>query len=266
MTDAFPNQATKDHPLYEALVDFLFQLADDELCVGHRNAEWLGLAPAIEEDVAFASIAQEELGHATHLYQLLCSLGEGPEDDLAFKRPQGERRNAIFTEVANGDWAQTIVRQYYFNVFEEIRWETLSRSTYQPLADISQKMMAEEYYHVLHLETRFRQFAKSSGEALARFNHALVTVQSSLPDLFHLGIHESTLVESGICPRTSAELYEAWRERLASVMASSAISVPEVDVGSQLVWNGRIGRHTNDLHAMLETMNEVARLEEASRW
>ena len=84
------------------MIALLYQLADDELVVGHRDSEWLGLAPHIEEDVAFSSIAQDEVGHATLYYRLLEELGEGRADDLAFLRPAAQRRNAVLLERPTG--------------------------------------------------------------------------------------------------------------------------------------------------------------------
>ncbi len=105
----------------EALVELLFQLADDDFLFAYRGSEWLGLAPHIEEDIAFSSISQDTMGHAAMYYQLLEDLGCGSADELAHARPASARRNAVLLERANGpghylrepryDWAFTVVRQ-----------------------------------------------------------------------------------------------------------------------------------------------------------
>ena len=87
----------------EALTSLLFQLADDDFMYAFRGSEWLGLAPHIEEDVAFSSISQDSMGHAAMFYQLLEELGAGNADELAHSRPSSERRNSILTERVNGE-------------------------------------------------------------------------------------------------------------------------------------------------------------------
>src|SRR5579859_4124994 len=95
-----------------ALVDYLLAWADDELVLGHRDSEWTGFAPMIEEDVAFSSIAQDEIGHAALLYRLSADLSDPPDDPdhLALRRPAPEYRHAALLERPNGDWAFTIAR------------------------------------------------------------------------------------------------------------------------------------------------------------
>jgi ring-1,2-phenylacetyl-CoA epoxidase subunit PaaC len=92
----------------EALNSLLIALADDELILGHRHSEWTGFAPHIEEDVAFSSIAQDEIGHAAALYTIAAELTDDVPDRLALGREKSEYRNAIFCERPNGDWSYTL--------------------------------------------------------------------------------------------------------------------------------------------------------------
>ena len=153
------DQARQDPEYRKALVELLYQLADDELCLGHRDSEWLGVAPDIEGDVAFSSIAQDEVGHAVFHLERLHELGEPDPDFLAFSRGPTERRNAVLVERPNGDWAQTILRHFLYDVFDDVRAESLLASSYRPLAQGMAKIRREEYYHLLHLKMwviRFR--------------------------------------------------------------------------------------------------------------
>ena len=136
-----------DDQLKNALVARLTAMADDELILSHRNAEWTGHAPLLEEDIALANLAQDELGHATTIYGLVEELtGESP-DKLAFFRDAEAFRNVQLVELPKGDWAFTMLRQYLFDVYEHVLYEALLKSSYQPLADVVTKFRGEELYH-----------------------------------------------------------------------------------------------------------------------
>src|SRR5467141_3914111 len=116
----------------------LLSLGDDELVIGHRHSEWTGWAPHLEEDLAFSSIAQDEMAHARLLYRLA---GEtwpelGDEDRLALGRAPNEYRNAVICERPNGDWGYTIARQYLYDRADAVRLEALASSAWRELADL----------------------------------------------------------------------------------------------------------------------------------
>jgi ring-1,2-phenylacetyl-CoA epoxidase subunit PaaC len=114
---------------------------------GQRHTEWIGVAPFIEEDLAFASIGQDELGHATMLYELL----EGADADrLALLRDPGEYRSCWLAEAACTDWADALVRHWLYDEAELLRWQGLAVSSLQPLRDIATRALAEEAYHRRH--------------------------------------------------------------------------------------------------------------------
>jgi ring-1,2-phenylacetyl-CoA epoxidase subunit PaaC len=121
----------------------LLGLADDELVLGWRNSEWTGIAPTLEEDVAFSSIAQNEIGHARAVYELLAD----DADSLAFDRSPEVYRCAPLVELRLLDWAHTIARRWLYEVADEIRITALKEEL--PLA---RKIDREEVYHRLHAE------------------------------------------------------------------------------------------------------------------
>ncbi|WAH35173.1 1,2-phenylacetyl-CoA epoxidase subunit PaaC [Alicyclobacillus dauci] len=249
-----------------ALVDFIYQLADDELIVGHRSSEWLGMAPDIEEDVAFASMAQDEIGHATFFYGLLETLGEGSADELAFARPVATRRNARFLESENGDWAETITRRLFYEVFEQNRLSALLESCYEPLAQGAQKIMREEYYHLLHIQTYFQRLASAGGEARRRLENAVQRLLPLAGDLFDLGPHRDALLETGILNRSEEQLRNMWLERIGSLLQESGLSWPEATFGAPATRSGRRGEHTPALHQLLKIMGEVYFSDPGARW
>jgi len=128
--------------------ELLLGLADDELVIGWRDSEWTGIAPLLEEDVAFSSIAQNEIGHARAVYELLA---EDP-DALAFDRSPEEYRCAPLVELHLLDWAHTIARRYLYEQADQVRIEALKKSADAELAGLAAKIDREEAYHRMHTE------------------------------------------------------------------------------------------------------------------
>ena len=126
----------------------LLGLADDELVIGWRDSEWTGIAPLLEEDVAFSSIAQNEIGHARALYELLAD----DADALAFDRPLEEYRCAPLVELRLMDWAHAIARRWLYEVADEIRIAALMENDDAAIAGLAAKINREEAYHRMHAE------------------------------------------------------------------------------------------------------------------
>jgi ring-1,2-phenylacetyl-CoA epoxidase subunit PaaC len=128
----------------------LLEIADDELILGWRDSEWTGIAPSLEEDVAFSSIAQNEIGHARALYELAARELDTTADELAFDRSPGEYRSAPLVVRRLLDWAHTIARHYLYETADEIRLAALKHSSNEAVAGLAAKMDREEQYHRLH--------------------------------------------------------------------------------------------------------------------
>jgi ring-1,2-phenylacetyl-CoA epoxidase subunit PaaC len=133
-------------------VELLLGLADDELILGWRNSEWTGIAPFLEEDVAFSSIAQNEIGHARALYELAARELGTDADALAFDRRPDEYRSAPLVELRRLEWARTIARHWLYETADAIRLEALQTSDDPEIAGIAAKMDREEVYHRIHAE------------------------------------------------------------------------------------------------------------------
>ena len=128
----------------------LLEIADDELILGWRDSEWTGIAPSLEEDVAFSSIAQNEIGHARALYELVARELGTTADELAFDRDPSEYRSAPLVERRHIEWAQTIARHYLYECADELRLGALKASNDSDVAGLAAKMDREEVYHRLH--------------------------------------------------------------------------------------------------------------------
>ena len=131
----------------------LLPIADDELVLGWRNSEWTGIAPFLEEDVAFSSIAQNEIGHARALYQLVAEELGTSADELAFDRSPDEYRCSPFVELRLvPDWARTVARHYLYETADAVRIEGLKASPDEKVAGLAAKIDREEAYHRMHAE------------------------------------------------------------------------------------------------------------------
>jgi len=153
-------------------VDLLLSIADDELVLGWRNSEWTGIAPFLEEDVAFSSIAQNEIGHARALYGLAAAELGTTADELAFDRRPDEYACAPLVELRRMEWARTITRHWLYETADEIRLESLKRSDDPELAGIAAKMDREEAYHRMHAEMWVDRL-RSSDDGRARLHEAV---------------------------------------------------------------------------------------------
>jgi ring-1,2-phenylacetyl-CoA epoxidase subunit PaaC len=132
--------------------ELLLELADDELILGWRNSEWTGIAPFLEEDVAFSSIAQNEIGHARALYELAARDLGTDADALAFDRSPEEYRCAPLVELRRLEWARTIARHWLYETADAVRLEALKASDDPDVAGLAAKMDREETYHRMHAE------------------------------------------------------------------------------------------------------------------
>jgi ring-1,2-phenylacetyl-CoA epoxidase subunit PaaC len=133
-------------------VDLLLSIADDELFLGWRDSEWTGIAPFLEEDVAFSSIAQNEIGHARALYELVARELATTADELAFDRAPDEYRCAPLAQLRRLEWARTIARHWLYETADEIRLAALKASEDPEIAGIAAKIDREEAYHRMHAE------------------------------------------------------------------------------------------------------------------
>lgn len=191
----------------------LLGVADDELVLGWRESEWTGIAPLLEEDVAFSSIAQNEIGHARALYQLI--VGEdGDADALAFDRTLAEYRCAPLVELHLLDWAHTIARRWLYEVADEIRLAALKDSDDPAVAGLAAKIDREETYHRMHAEmwhARLRDEARFQAAVEELWPYALGVLPVGLRGelVARVGLEEVEPVERGT---HTDELGPLWEE------------------------------------------------------
>lgn len=241
----------------EALTQYLIEIADDELILAHRDSEWAGHAPILEEDIAFANIALDEMGHAVAWYRLAGELqgksNEDYPDQMVFQRRADEFRNAQMMELPNGDWAFSLVRQYLFDSLETVRLKELANSEWSPLAVTAAKIRPEELYHSRHTKAWVLRLGLGTDESNQR-------MQRALDDLFPyaLQLFTSASEEEG----KGEDLRKAWEAEIRPVITESNLRLPQVDEPPAI---GR-DEHTPHLIELVEDMQEVARLETGAQW
>ena len=254
-----------DADLQQALSHKLLALADDEIILAHRNSEWTGHAPILEEDIAFSNIAQDEIGHAVIWYTILADLlGEDPDtypDQLVFFREAAEYRNAQLVELPKGDWAFTILRQYLFDAVEILRLEELRQSQYQPLAEAANKIRNEEFYHYRHTHAWVQRLGLGTPESHRRMQQALDDIWPYTAQLFAPLPDEALLVAAKFVP-DPADIHSAWRNLVIPILAEADLIAP---VGAAPVTGPR-RQHTDHLPALLAEMQEVARQVPHAAW
>ena len=189
------------------------RLADDELILGHRHSEWTGYAPHIEEDVAFSSIAQDEIGHAAAYYALAAQGSERTADELAFGREPDEYRNALLCERPNGDWAYTLARHWLYDTADEIRLTSLEQSTHSGLAQLTAKIRREERYHLLHADMWLRRVAHGPLEGRTKLVHSLSEAFPDALGLFEPFPDEEAALAEGVLTEPSSALLSTFMDR-----------------------------------------------------
>lgn len=256
----------------KSVTTLLYQLADDDYLFSYRGSEWLGLAPHIEEDVAFSSITQDTMGHAKLYYTLLEELGEGNSDSLAQLRPKEERSNSLLVERPNGegyykeapnyDWGYAVARNFIYSTAKKAKIEALKESSYSPIQEIVTKISAELYYHQMHWTAWFTQLFTATEESRSRMIAALEEVIKDAGDLFSYGDVAPRLATFDLIESEEA-LKERWFAIIKPTFESIKIAVPVLPTPTI---NGRNGQHTDDLTSAIETMSEVYRSDLAASW
>ena len=246
----------------EAVVHLLYRMADDDLIIGHRNSEWTGHAPILEADIAFSSMAQDEMGHARAYYEMLRALGEPDPDTLAFERGPREYRCASLVCLPKGDWGFSLVRQFLYDASEQVRLTALAEGSLVPLAQLAAKLRGEEKYHMMHGRTWVLRLGSSTTESHEKMQAALDRAYPHALGLFEPTEFDEALAQAGVCPRED-ELQGQWESAVAPVLADAGLKVPDA---AKPMFGGRVGRHPPELVELLDQMQLVYRIDPAAKW
>jgi ring-1,2-phenylacetyl-CoA epoxidase subunit PaaC len=248
----------------QALKELLYKIADDQLILGHRNSEWTGFGPLLEEDIAFSSMAQDKIGHSYALYQMLHELGEQDPDTIAFMRAGSLFHNSLLVELPNGEYDFSLIRHFLFDTAEAIRFEMLAHSSFLPLAELSAKIKGELRYHTLHANTWIKKLGNASEESQKRLQTSLDYALPYALGMFEQSPFEETLIAEKIFDGEK-NLRHQWEIAVEKVISQTNLILPALERIAPIT-GGRIGKHSEHLQPLLDEMSEVFKIDPSTEW
>ncbi|HWG71989.1 MAG TPA: 1,2-phenylacetyl-CoA epoxidase subunit PaaC [Steroidobacteraceae bacterium] len=246
------------------LFRYVLRLGDLSLVLAQRLGEWVGHAPALEEDLGLANVALDLIGQARLLLTYAGEIegrGRG-EDELAFLREHGEYLNATLVELPNGDFGRTIVRQVLVDAFQLELYERMSASSDERLAEIAAKAVKEIRYHLRYSGGWLVRLGDGTDESHARVQSALDSLWPYTVELFAEDELDRSMAEHGIAPRLS-EVQAAWSTRIDPILAEATLTRP---ADRPHAWHGKRGQHSEHLGYMLAEMQYLQRAHPGARW
>jgi ring-1,2-phenylacetyl-CoA epoxidase subunit PaaC len=248
-----------------SLFEFCLRMGDNTLVLGHRVSEWCGHAPVLEEDIALANTALDLIGQ-TQLWLGLAGEVEGAGRDgdaLAFRRDAWDFRCALLVEQPNGDFGQTILRQYLFDQWQALMLARLVDSAEPRVSAIAQKAVKEVAYHLERSRDTVIGLGDGTEESHARMQAALDRLAPYVGELFGDDAVDAELAERSIAPRP-ADLRDSYEAALAETMAAATLTLPE---GRWSHSGGRDGsRHSEHLGHLLTEMQWLQRAYPDAQW
>ncbi len=254
--------ANRDAP--GAPLEYVLRLGDTALVLAQRLGEWIGHAPAIEEDLGLANTALDLLGQARLLLAYAGEIegrGRG-EDDLAFLREETAFRNATLAEMPNGDFGDTIVRQLLLDAYQVPLYERLSASRDPRLAEIAAKALKESRYHLRYSSGWVVRLGDGTEESHARVQASLERLWPYTLELFDADELDRAVVASGVGPDPRA-VEQDWSIRVDAVLAEATLARPAT---ARYRWYGKQGRHSEHLGHLLAEMQHLPRVHPGARW
>lgn len=246
------------------LAAYALRLGDDSLILGQRLAEWCGHAPALEVDLSLTNVALDLVGQATHFLGMAGELeGKGRDADaLAFKRDVLDFTNCLLVEQPNGDFAQTIARQFLFSHFQHLQFEALAQAGEPRIAAIAAKAAKETAYHARLASDWVVRLGDGTDESRARIVAGLDWMWRFVDELFEMDALETKLAKQGAAIDKAA-LRSAWDTRVASVLADAALERP---AQRRPVMGGRNGHHSEHLGHLLSELQFLQRAYPGAVW
>lgn len=243
-------------------LSYILHLADNNLIIAQRNGDWCGHAPILEQDIAITNITLDVLGQARLLYQYAAEImntangnSEDTEDTLAYLRKEHEFKNFLLAEQPNGDWAQTILKQYLFSQFQFLLYEELAKSTDEQIAAIAAKSLKEISYHVKWSSEWVVRLGDGTEESNRRMNDAIEALWMYSGEMFMPASYETELNLSLI--------KDKWSDAVKTIFEEATLSVPQ-NVFMQS--GGKNGVHTEHLGYLLTDLQYLQRTYPNAEW
>ena len=261
----------------KSLIEYTLHLADTNLILGHRNSEWTGHGPVLEQDIAISNIALDLIGQARNFYQYAATLiNQNPasfpldfnfdrpvtEDDLAYLRDAFDYKNHLLTEQLNGDWAHTILRQFYFSVWQYLFYSQLIKSSDQQLSAIAEKSLKETTYHVRWSSEWVIRLGDGTQESQQRMFEAISNLQNFYGEFFEPAPYENDLLQAGISVDVK-KLKADWDKKVNEIFEEATLPFTPAKWSQA---GGKTGIHTEHLGFILAEMQFLQRAYPNSIW
>jgi ring-1,2-phenylacetyl-CoA epoxidase subunit PaaC len=246
------------------LYKYILRIADDSLILGQRQSEMCGHGPILEEDIAQTNIALDLIGQATALYEYAATFtnGEKSSDEIAFLRFDREYSNLLLVEQPNGDFGQTIVRNWIFDTFRVLFFEELTKSKDSQLAAIAEKSLKETRYHWKHSSEWLIRLGDGTEESHNRTQDALNRLWKYSDEVFYMDEIEKELIEQGIAVDLNS-IRQRFIDKINYVLLESTLTLPSNDWKQS---GGRLGKHTEHLGFILAEMQYMQRAYPGMEW
>lgn len=261
-------------------ITYTLHLADDVLILGHRNSEWTAQGPILEQDIAISNIALDLIGQSRNFYQYAAELidqsdikfsfssptGGGQEgaseDDLAYLRDILDFKNCLLVEQPNGDWAQTILRQFFFSAYQYFFYQQLKQSIDERLSAIAEKSLKETTYHLRWSGDWVIRLGDGTEESRNRMLKAIDELWMFTGELFENAPYEEAAFQKGFGVNLK-ELETLWKEKVTTVFEEATLLVPQK---AALQKGGKTGIHSEHLGFILAEMQFLQRAYPNSKW
>ncbi len=251
----------------DQLINYLLHLADNSLIMGHRNSEWCGHGPILEQDIAISNIALDLIGQARNFYQYAAipikqstnqPINLTTEDSLAYLRDTREYKNCLLVEQPNGDWAQTILKQFFFSTYQYYLYQQLQNNADDQLKAIAAKALKEVTYHVRWSSEWVIRLGDGTDESKKRLLRAFDELWMFTGELFEPASYELNMSTDFILMK------EEWNKKVCSVFEEATIDVPVEKKWHQS--GGKTGNHSEHLGLLLAEMQFMQRAYPNSEW
>ncbi|MCX6208816.1 MAG: phenylacetate-CoA oxygenase subunit PaaC [Bacteroidetes bacterium] len=251
-------------PNSQFLIPYCLHLADTTLILSHRNSEWCGHGPILEQDIALTNIALDLLGQARNFYQYAATLmGESfDEDKLAYLRNPDEFKNHLIVEQPNGDWAVTILRQFYFSCHQYYYYNELKNSSDEQLGAIATKALKEVTYHLRWSSEWVIRLGDGTQESNNKMQNAVEVLKDYVEELFVMSNEETELLQQNISIDLS-KIKPLWQQKVYEVFAEATM---QFSYSTQPKIGGKQGKHSQHLIDLLADMQVLQRTYPNSVW
>lgn len=248
-----------------ALTEYLLRLGDSDIILAQRLCEWIGNAPALEEEMALGNVALDLIGQARSWLEYAAQVqGEGRSaDDLSFGRNEREYRNLLITEQANGNYADTLARQYLFDAWHYYLLQALSDSKDARIAAIAAKALKEVTYHLRRSSAWIKRLGDGTDESHQKMQQAIDDIWTYSGEMLLADDIDNLLVEAGIAPHSEL-IRTQWQAHVSATLEEATLDCPPMD--SYMQHGGKQGLHTEQLGFLLAEMQFLPRAYPNAVW